>query len=73
MLLTVEYNEKGVVEIHCDQEGLESLLTKLGLLKERGGHEHLKTPAWAGYELTEERQGHDNQLINHVKIILWPS
>ncbi|HKQ05775.1 MAG TPA: hypothetical protein VJ464_11630 [Blastocatellia bacterium] len=40
MLLTVEYDPKGVVEIHCDKEGLDLLATKLEALRAHGGHEH---------------------------------
>ena len=72
MLLTVEYNKEDGVEIHCDSEGLELLVSKLNVLKQHGGHEHLMTPAWAGTELTEEKQGDGNELINHLKILLWP-
>jgi hypothetical protein len=71
-MLTVEYNPKGFVEIHCDEKGLDSLSATLRQLKEHGGHQHLKTPAWAGAELTESKQGSDNELINHLKIVLWP-
>ncbi len=73
MLLTVEYNDKNeVVEIHCDKEGLDSLIEKLESLRKHGGHDHLKTPSWAGSELTEEKQGAENLLINHLYILLWP-
>jgi len=30
-------------------------------------HDHLRTPFFAGHELTEVKQGKDNDLINHVK------
>jgi len=73
MLLTVEYSPKGVVEIHCDEEGLDLLMSRLSVLKERGGHDHLKTPAWAGDELTEGKQNASNELINHLEIMVWPS
>ncbi|HEY2930855.1 MAG TPA: Imm32 family immunity protein [Acidobacteriota bacterium] len=35
---------------------------------ETGGHDHLMTPAWAGHELTEERQGDNTKLVNMVTI-----
>jgi hypothetical protein len=73
MLLTVEYDSKGVVEIHCDGEGLDSLIGRLSELKKRGGHDHLKTPTWAGNELTEEKQNASNELINHLEVFVWPS
>lgn len=73
MLLTVEYDAKGAVEIHCDEEGLASLIARLSALKERGGHEHLMTPAWGGHELTEEEQNASNQLVNHLKVMFWPA
>ena len=73
MLLTVEYNDsKAFVQIHFDAEGLDLFIQRLQLLKKHGGHDHLKTPSWAGTELTEERQGAENELINHLEIMLWP-
>lgn len=73
MLLTTEYNKKGFVEIHFDQEGLDLLIGRLESLRQRGkqDHEHLMTPSWAGNELTEEKQGSDNELINHLCLIYW--
>jgi hypothetical protein len=72
MLLTVEYDPKGVIEVHCDEEGLNLIIERLATLRQRGGHEHLMTPAWGGNELTEEKQSAEKELVNHLKIILWP-
>lgn len=73
MLLTVEYNEKeGVVEIYSDREGLDLLIARLSSLRNHGGHDHLMTPSWAGTELTGARQGAENELINHLCIVLRP-
>ena len=74
MLLTVEYNGmKGAVEIHLDNQGLDLLMERLHKLKKHGGHDHLLTPAWAGNELTEEKQGAENRVINQISIMLWPA
>jgi hypothetical protein len=70
MLLTVEHNDGGV-EIHFDDEGRELLLKSISRLKP-GDHDHLKTPAWAGTELTEEKQGPANALVNHLALRFWP-
>jgi hypothetical protein len=73
MILTVELNRaKESVEIYCDKEGLELLRRRLEVLSERGGHEHLMTPSWAGTELTEELQRAGNTLINHLEIMVKP-
>jgi len=72
VLLTVEYNKDGAVEIHLDKEGLDFLIERLDKLRKHGGHDHLKTPSWAGWELTEEKQGTENELIHHLCIRLWP-
>lgn len=73
MVFTTEYNKKdGIVEIYCDKEGLEFLIQRLFTLKKNGGHEHLMTPSWSGNELTETKQAVDNELINHLCIILKP-
>ncbi len=69
MLLTVEYNSKGVVEVAMDEEGREVLLRSIqGLTLDRPlyAHDHLMTEAWAGTELTEELQNPENQLINQL-------
>jgi hypothetical protein len=34
-------------------------------------HEHLMTTSWSGSELTEEKQGKNNKLINKVTIFVW--
>ncbi len=77
MLLTVEHKlgtggnpNEAEVEIFCDREGLDLLLRKLSVLKERGGHVHLMSPSWAGNELTEEKQGESTVLINHLRVML---
>ncbi len=73
MLLTVEYDaSKGVVEIHVDEEGADFLIGRLSKRKQFGGHDHLKTPSWGGWELTEDRQGLDNDPIHHLSIRYWP-
>jgi hypothetical protein len=71
-MLTFECNSDQQLEIYCDRDGLATLQRELDILKERGGHAHLMTPSWAGYELTEERQGEHTQLIHHVLIRLKP-
>lgn len=71
MIFTVEHNSNSeCVEIFLDNEGIEFFLRKLNKLHKNGGHTHFMTPSWAGYELTEERQGNDNELINHLKVYL---
>lgn len=34
-------------------------------------HVHLMTNSWGGDELTDEKQGDENIIINHVKIFKW--
>lgn len=73
MVLTVELNAKeGMVEIHCDKEGIELLIERLQKLSDHADHDHLMTPSWAGWELTEVKQGEQNELINHLYIKRWP-
>ncbi|WP_376797420.1 Imm32 family immunity protein [Thermogemmatispora sp.] len=76
MILTVEYNAKGFVEIYMDEEGRRLLIDSLRRLRaqeSKGDHDHLMTPSWAGNELTEEKQGDaDNELIHQLNIILLP-
>ena len=73
MLLAVEYNPKGVVELVMDEEGrghLIRVIQRLTLEKPLGGHDHLMTEAWAGNELSEELQNTENELINQLNIYL---
>lgn len=79
MLLTVEHKlgsngrlDQAEVEIYCDKDGLDLLLHELAILKEKGGHVHLMSPSWAGNELTEQKQGEQNALINHLCVMLVP-
>jgi hypothetical protein len=70
MLLTVEYDGEGIVELHLDEEGLDLLVDRLMKLRRHNEpeHDHLMTPSWAGWELTEEKQGAKNQLANQLNI-----
>ena len=75
MLLTVENDKEEKIEIFMDVEGLDLLVDRLNKLRrnaEMGDHDHLMTPSWAGWELTEDKQGVDNELINHLCLILKP-
>ena len=73
MILTVEYDVKGeTVEIYSDKEGLQFFINKINNLIDKGGHTHFMTPHWAGSELTEQKQGEDTELINHLVIALKP-
>ncbi|MCL4310034.1 MAG: Imm32 family immunity protein [Actinobacteria bacterium] len=59
------------LEIHLDSEGLEHLMLLLTKLRHDKGHLHLMTPEWGGKDLSSNKLGEDNSLINHVKIFLW--
>jgi Immunity protein 32 len=76
MILTVELNDdQEAVEVTFDSEGLALLLERLTRLGQRDApnHDHLKTPAWAGYELSEELQGGPrNRLVHHLRLQLVP-
>ena len=75
MLLTVEIKDaqktgESEAAICFDNDGLEFLINKLIRLRGRHDHEHLMTPAWAGNELTEDKQGGEEyQLINHLRLV----
>ena len=59
------------VEIHGNEEGFRELMEALSMVINTSEHDHLMTPAWGGRELTEEKQGKANRLINKVTIRLW--
>lgn len=52
-MLTIQYEADSVLEIFLDEEGRDQLIYILSRLT-IGDHDHLMTPAWGGYELTEE-------------------
>lgn len=75
MLLTVELRDgdkpgRAEVALCLDEEGLEVLIRKLEHLRGREEHDHLMTPAWAGTELSESKQGGPEfELVNHLGIV----
>lgn len=70
-LLTFELTtDNGEIEIHGDEAGLRFLIDAITKVIENRTHDHLMTPSWAGYELSENTQGVDNSLINKVTINL---
>lgn len=71
-LLTFELTEDGdEIEIHGDRDGLLSLIAMLKKVVDYSEHEHLMTPSWGGAELSDEKQGERNTLINKVSIRIW--
>ena len=52
-MLTIEYDPAGLLEVTIDKEGIDDLMRILGRLPP-GDHEHLFTPSWGAYPLTEE-------------------
>ena len=74
-LLTFELSEdQDQLLIHGDERGLRFLIKSLERLlvhtkHEQFDHEHLKTPAWGGDELSSESQG--GAVLNHVEIHCW--
>ena len=74
-LLTFELEKEAeALCIHGDEVGLRNLQQAISQLLDTTdpghfNHEHLKTPAWGGVELSEESQG--GQPIQHVKLYCW--
>lgn len=72
-MLTFELTHAGdQIEIHGDEDGLRILLAAIERALATKQHDHLFTPSWSGNELTEDRQGTSNTLINGVTIHIWP-
>jgi len=75
MLLTVEMKtsqDRSVAEVAVcfDEKGLELLIEKLSYLRGKRDHVHLMTPAWAGNELTDSKQGGgDYEIVNHLRLV----
>jgi hypothetical protein len=73
-MLTFESDkENDKLEIHGDKEGLLKLAKTLTEMAEESSseHRHLMTKDWGGSELSNDKQGLDNNLYNHVKIFFW--
>lgn len=74
-LLSFEMDDdKEVLKIHGDEQGLRKLsdlLNRLIVNTKEGhfNHDHLMTPEWAGYELSEKNMG--GNVLNGVKIYCW--
>jgi hypothetical protein len=74
-VLTFELSPTGdEIQIHCDAEGVQTLIRSLARLAQKmtSDHDHLMTPSWAGHELTDEKQGQANRLVNMVTIYYRP-
>lgn len=64
--------EKDKVEIHGSPQALRDFSSLILKLAEDGmGDAHLMTASWGGEELSEEKLGISNELLNHVKIFCW--
>lgn len=82
-LLSVTTGPDGdLVTLHGDQAGLELLRDRLTALLDRLAagecdHAHLRSPDWAGFELTttmldgERHQGHSP--VHHLEVFAWTS
>lgn len=75
-MLTFELNDTNEqIEIHGDKEGilkLAKILTDMAV-KNESEHCHLMTKDWGGAELSNDKQGLDNDLYHHVKVFFWKS
>lgn len=73
-MLTFESNKADEqLEIHGDKEGLLTLAKILIEMAEQkeSEHRHLMTEDWGGSELSSDKQGLNNDLCHHVKILFW--
>ena len=73
-MLTFEIKDSEQIEIHANQQGLDTLIRDLTRLRDASqgpDHVHLFTEAWGGHPLTQKRQGARNGLVHHVKIYKW--
>ena len=65
--------EPSEVTLYFDEEGLDVLINRLRLIKERKTeHIHFFTPSWgmADDDLSEVKEQDDNHLVNHIKFML---
>jgi 5'-deoxynucleotidase YfbR-like HD superfamily hydrolase len=75
MILTLEIKSRlkiseSEIAICFDNDGLELFINKLEKLRNARDHEHMRTPDWAGAELTEIKQGGEEYtLLNHLRLV----
>jgi hypothetical protein len=76
-MLSFEYKSTALpsvpdeLEVICDVEGLDSLLSQLLLLKQkRTDHVHLMSPGWGGSHLSDGPSSSGNSIFHHVKVLL---
>ena len=68
-MLTFEYNENdATLEVFFDAQGRRQLISVLERIQAPGDHEHLMTPSWSGYELSEKVHSKDNKYLNMVTL-----
>ena len=71
-LISFEISKDGdELDVHCDDVGLEKLLSILSQLKGNVQHVHLMTPSWGGNELSAEPQSEYGQPLNKVTFHKW--
>ncbi len=71
--ITFELSRDGdCIEIHSNPKGLIYLSDIFTKAASKGAdHTHLMTENFGGNELSTEKSGADNRLINYVKIFCW--
>jgi hypothetical protein len=78
-LLTFEIDkDSDQIFVHGDSAGLEYFAKSLLKIAEQAKngefpHDHFFTEEWGGDELSSEKQGKEDKIINHVKVYGWPS
>ena len=71
-LLTFELKKDGdEIELHGNAQGLRHLISRIEAALKNRDHEHLMTAEWGGNDLSDEKQGEENELIHHVKLMFW--
>ena len=80
-LLSFNANESGdAVSVHADRAGLEFLRNAIDTLLRKldeglCDHEHLRSNAWAGIELSETMLASEaasgNTTVHHLEILAW--
>ncbi len=73
-MLTFEFDkENELLEIHGDSDDFIKLAELINSLAKAPPpeHIHLMSPDWGGDFLGNEQQCDENELIHHVKLMLW--
>lgn len=72
MKVIVEYEPESVVNLICNSEGADFLIELLQKLRS-GGHDHLMTESWGGWELSDVPAEPPTTQVHQFNVFVEPA